>query len=324
MIPASGGDLDRHRGYDIVAIGASLYDIVLDASEYPGEDTKLRIDAQSFHCGGPAATGLVAAARMGARAAFLGVFSDDAYSAAMLEDFSRYGVDTSLVVMKPGLVAGSAVVINSKKTSSRTILWTKGTVPSLEPGELPEAAVAGARMLYLDGNHIDAAARASAIARAAGTKVLLDAGSPYPGIERVLSFTEILIASEAFVTEFGHSADPETAAFRIMEKYRPEIFVVTQGEKGGFYLEGGAVRRYPCFEAPGPVVSTNAAGDVFHGAFAHRYLRGMPLEDCVRFASASSAIKCSRPGGRKGIPSEVEVERFLGGAALVRRAGDAR
>ena len=140
------------RGPDIVGIGASLYDLVLDASEYPREDTKLRVDAQSFHCGGPAATGIVAASRLGASTAFLGVFSDDTYSKAMLDDFARYRVDTSRSPIKPGLTGGSAIVINSRKTSSRTILWTRGTVPSLSPEEVPVGCIAESRMLYLDGN----------------------------------------------------------------------------------------------------------------------------------------------------------------------------
>lgn len=312
---------DTPKACDIVAIGASLYDIVLDAPEYPREDTKLRFDGQSFHCGGPAATGLVAAAKMGARTAFLGAFSDDAYSAAMIEDFERYGVDISRLVMKPGLVAGSAIVVNSRKTASRTILWTRGTVPPLAPEEVPEDLVAGSRMLYLDGNHIDAAERAAAIAHEAGAKVLLDAGAPYPGIERVLALTDILIASEDFVLKLTGLEDARAAALRMLEIYRPEVFVVTQGEKGGFSVEGGEARRYPCFAPPGPVVSTNAAGDVFHGAFASRYLLGMPLAACLRFASASSAIKVARPGGRLGIPCAAEVEEYLAGAGAGAVAG---
>ena len=309
LSPGAGGR------FDIVSIGASLYDIVLDAPEYPKEDTKLKIDRQSFHCGGPAATGTVAAARLGASASFLGSFSDDSYSIAMLEDFARYGVDTSHIVRQPGLVAGSAIVINSSKTSSRTILWTKGTLPSLAADEVPEALIAGAKILYLDGNHIEAAARACEIAGKSGVKVLLDAGSPYPGIEKIVAATNILIASEEFAIRFGGAADPETAAARIAGKYKPEILIVTQGEKGGFYMTSGkAIERYPCFAAPGLIVSTNGAGDVFHGAFAARLLQGKSLRECVLFASATSAIKCARQGGREGIPDRNEVEKFLDSA----------
>jgi len=304
------------RGPDIVGIGASLYDLVLDASEYPREDTKLRVDNQSFHCGGPAATGLVAASRLGAVTAFLGVFSDDSYSKAMLDDFARYGVDTSRSPMKPGLAGGSAIVINSRKTSSRTILWTKGTVPSLSSEEVPADYIAGARMLYLDGNHIDAAERACVVAAAAGAEVLLDAGSPYPGIERILMRTDILIASEEFILALAGAESPEAAAAATAQRFGPKVLVVTQGARGGFYLDEGKAKRYPAFAPPGPIVSTNAAGDVFHGAFAAARLRGEGLRDCLIFASATSAIKCASENGRQGIPDRNRVEAFIAASDL--------
>jgi sulfofructose kinase len=300
-------------GPEIVGIGASLYDVVLDAPEYPREDSKLRVDGQSFHCGGPVATGLVTAAKLGVRTAFAGVFSDDAYSKAMLDDFARYGVDTSASVMKPGLVAGSAIVVNSRKTSSRTILWTRGTVPSISPAEVPLDLIAGARMLYLDGNHIEAAICACGTAAAAGAEILLDAGSPYPGIERILARTDILIASEEFILAVGGQGRPEQAAAAAAKRYRPKVLVVTQGARGGFYLEGTEIKRYPAFAPPGPIVSTNAAGDVFHGAFAAARLKGKGIYDSLVFASATSAIKCAAPNGREGIPDLSRVEAFLAG-----------
>ncbi|MCX7027394.1 MAG: PfkB family carbohydrate kinase [Spirochaetes bacterium] len=301
---------------EIVGIGASLYDVVLDAPEYPREDSKLRVDSQSFHCGGPAATGLVAAAKLGARTAFAGVFSDDAYSKAMLDDFARYGVDTSASVLKPGLVAGSAIVVNSRKTSSRTIFWTRGTVPSLSPEEVPHDLIAGARMLYLDGNHIDAAERACKVAAAAGVEILLDAGSPYPGIERILSHCDILIASEEFILALAGERSPEAAAMAAAERFGSKVLVVTQGARGGFYFDEGKAKRYPAFAPPGPIISTNAAGDVFHGAFAAARLRGRELYDCLVFASATSAIKCASENGRQGIPNRSRVEAFVAASEL--------
>jgi sugar/nucleoside kinase (ribokinase family) len=301
----------RATTFDVVGIGASLYDCFIGVSEYPREDTKLRMDSQAFFCGGPAATGIVTSARMGASAAYLGSFSDDSNSKAMLADFAARGVDCSCSVIRPGFTAGSALVINSRKTSSRTIIWTRGDLPPPDPAELPEDIIAGARLLYLDGNHIEAAVRACQIAKAQGVKVFLDAGSPYPGIERILEHSDILIASESFAIEFEAGKDPEAGARSIARRFGPEILVVTQGDRGGFYLEAGILKRYPCFTPPGSLTGTNGAGDVFHGAFAYLHLQGKSLSDCLRFASASSAIKCARQEGRDGIPTRGEVEAFL-------------
>ena len=67
--------------------------------------------------------------------------------------------------------------------------------------------------------------------------------------------------------------------------------------------------------APGfsvsPVVDTNGAGDVFHGACAVGELRGWSLDWTLTFANAVAAMKCRKLGGRAGIPTIMEVRAFL-------------
>jgi sulfofructose kinase len=58
-------------------------------------------------------------------------------------------------------------------------------------------------------------------------------------------------------------------------------------------------------------VDTLAAGDVFHGAFALAVGEGLATADAGRLASAAAALKCTRWGGRAGIPNRAEVEQFM-------------
>jgi sugar/nucleoside kinase (ribokinase family) len=58
-------------------------------------------------------------------------------------------------------------------------------------------------------------------------------------------------------------------------------------------------------------VDTTGAGDVFHGAFAYRYATGGDWQACLRFATAVAALKCTKLGGRTGIPTLAETELFL-------------
>jgi sugar/nucleoside kinase (ribokinase family) len=59
------------------------------------------------------------------------------------------------------------------------------------------------------------------------------------------------------------------------------------------------------------VVDTTGAGDVFHGAFLYGLLQGWKAGDILLFANAVSALKCTRLGGRAGIPRPAEVRTFL-------------
>jgi sulfofructose kinase len=84
---------------------------------------------------------------------------------------------------------------------------------------------------------------------------------------------------------------------------------VTAGERGVYFLEQDEVLHAPAFAVA--AVDTLGAGDVWHGAFALALGEGWPEREAVRFASAASAIKCTRFGGRAGIPRRSEVETFL-------------
>ena len=94
-----------------------------------------------------------------------------------------------------------------------------------------------------------------------------------------------------------------------MSQYRPQFVAVTQGSRGGFLYDGSEFSRYACY--PVDVIDSCGAGDVFHGAFLGGVLHGMDIKTCARFASAVSAIKCTRTGGRAGIPDFDTVMKFL-------------
>lgn len=65
----------------------------------------------------------------------------------------------------------------------------------------------------------------------------------------------------------------------------------------------------PAFEVE--TVDTTGAGDVFHGGYIYGLLKGWSLRDTITFASALAAMKCTKIGGRAGIPRLSEVMKFL-------------
>ena len=297
--------------FDIVGIGISVFDKVLAVEKYPQEDTKVYSTASDFQCGGPASTGIVAAAVLGSKTAFLGVFTDDEYARIMLDDFTKYNVDTSNIVIKKGYTSTSAVVINSKESGTRTIIVEKGTLPPAQTKDIPVYLIRKAKMLYLDGNQIEAAEYACKIAKASNVKILLDAGNPYPGIEKILKYTDIIIASEEFTKRLQGDKDFLKGSMSIINTYSPEVFIVTRGDKGGYYFDGDKLIKYQSFSPPGNIVNTNGAGDVFHGSFAHFYTKGLSLKECIKYASASAAIKCTKEKVRTGIPNKNEILEFI-------------
>ena len=80
----------------IVGIGANVYDTLITLKNYPKEDTKMRCENIRMSGGGPCATGIVAAAKLGADCGFIGNLANDNGGKFLKADFERFGVSTGL------------------------------------------------------------------------------------------------------------------------------------------------------------------------------------------------------------------------------------
>ncbi len=293
----------------IVGIGACVMDTLYTVSHFPKEDTKLRATSSKTAGGGPVATGLVAAQKLGEQAAFIGILSSDNGGAFLKKDFEKWGIDTSLIEVKDGYRSFSSVIWLNSETTSRTCVFDKGDLPSLVLNDAQKEAIKSAELLMVDGNELEAAIEAAQYAKAVGTKVLYDCGGLYAGVERLLALTDIMIPSEEF--SLGHTGcdTAEDAAKKLYELYQPEVVVITQGKKGGMIFDGKEIKSYPIY--PAVVVDSNGSGDVFHGAFAAAAVKGFDYEKCCHFSSAVSAIKCMGVGARESVPNFETVKKYL-------------
>lgn len=300
----------KSRTPKIVGIGANVFDTLIKLPAFPTENTKMPVEAVLPSGGGPCATGLVAAARLGGHAAWIGNLSNDQGGLFLLEDFKRFGVATELLEIKNGYRSFSATVLLSENTGSRTCLLDRGNLPALELNAKQIEAIEQSDILLVDGNELEAAVEAAKYARKGGSRVLYDAGGLYPGIEKLLAQTDFLIPSEEFALNYTGKTDVQDAALELQKEFRPEAIVITQGRRGGFLYRHEDFTKFPAFEIE-HVVDSNGAGDVFHGAFAFAVTQAMLYEECCVFASAVSALKCTRLGARLGTPTYPEVRTFL-------------
>jgi ribokinase len=293
----------------IVGIGACVMDTLVSVPYYPNEDTKLRAESSKQAGGGPVATGLVAAAKLGCETEYIGVLSDDAGGRFLKDDFKKYGVGTDNITVKSGYRSFTSVIWLSAETSSRTCVFDKGDLPPLKLSSNQENAVKNAKLLMVDGNELNATINAAKIAHEGGAKVLYDAGGLYDGVRELLTLADILIPSEEFALSITGCEKAEDAALMLYGTYRPEVVVITQGKKGGILFDGNNITAYPAF--PADVVDSNGAGDVFHGAFAAGVIKGFDYLKCCYFASAVSAIKCTKVGARESVPDFETVKKYL-------------
>jgi sulfofructose kinase len=296
---------------DIVGLGLATIDIMTLVPRLPEHDEVFRARRILLEGGGPVATALVAAARLGATTAYLGPIAPTAWGDLTRAGLEREGADTSHAPTRASGEQPVSVILVDEATGQRSILYDSGSLLDLAPPEVPVDLIASARALHLDGVHLEAACHAAKIARQAGVLVSFDggAGELWTGTERLLPLVDLLVVARRFAKLHTGQADPLLAGPALLAAYRPRQVVITDGAWGCWYWDDAERLHQPAF--PVEVVDTTGAGDVFHGAYLYATLQDWPARRCLAFAAATAALKCRALGGRAGIPTRQEVEEIL-------------
>ena len=294
---------------EVIGIGSTVYDTLMVVPAYPTEDTKMEGIETKVQGGGPCATALVAARKLGVSAAYLGTIGDDPFGKFMMDDLEHWGVDTQDVRRIPDSVSFHAVVLLNQETKSRTCVWNRGTVPQPTVDDINEEVVRHARVLHLDGHMLEAAIATAKKCNELGVKVSHDAGGTYPGVENLMPYVDWLIPSEEFALKMTGAATAEEAAQQLYDTYHPELVALTQGVRGGILLDEKGMRRYESYKVE--VKDSNGCGDTFHGAFVAAKIHGLDNDAACKYASAAAAVKCTRLGARYAMATDAECRAFL-------------
>jgi sulfofructose kinase len=293
---------------DVVGLGSNALDLVGVIDGYPEPDTKSPLREFEVQGGGMIATAMVTCARLGLRARYVGKFGDDYWARLGRRLLARDGVDVRHALRARGSAGHVSIMLVDARTGLRTGFYRRPPAYAIQPDELDRGVITSGRLLHVDG--VDAAAAAVAVrwAREAGIRVTMDGERVVEGIDAVWPAVDLLVCNPRFVAQVTGRARVEEGLIALAAR-GPARVAVTLAAEGALGLESGRFVRAPGF--PVPVVDTNGAGDVFHGACAVGELRGWPLEWTLTFANAVAAMKCRALGGRRGIPRRAAVAAFL-------------
>lgn len=291
----------------VVGIGTICLDELLLWRDAKAPVAGNRIVARDVQGGGMIATALVAVARLGGAAECWGAVGTDWMADMIVEGLERERVDTSQIRRIDGAVGPLAVVCIDGPTGERDFpYWTGMPEPGGPVGALDRLSDAGC--LLVDGKLIETALPAAKEARRLGVPVVGDIEAMNDNTRALMEHIDYAIASEDCARGLG-AGDDLRSACGMIRAMGPRCVVITLGARGLACLDADDFREMPAFEVD--VVDTTGAGDVFHGAFCYGLVAGLELNDNLRLASAAAAMKCRRLGGRAGIPTREEVDRFL-------------
>ena len=296
------------KRFDVIGIESPCLDFPLNMNSLPKSNGGARLNNYSWQGGGKVSTGMIAAARLGAKCCQIGAVGDDIFGMACYKDFVRHGVDVSHMYIREGKTTPLSVVMSDLETMGRSIVFAAGNCGRVSDDEIPEDLLRDSKY-YFTAFLSDQSLRAAKIAKEAGAEVLIDADGYSETTIQNMGLIDYFIASEFFYKKLWQDTDYE-AHCREMKALGPKVAMFTLGEKGCVGIdENDEFFQYPAYNVP--VVDTVGCGDVYHGAFLAGLLQGWGGKRVAQFASAVSAIKATRIGGRAGIPNMETVLKFM-------------
>lgn len=288
----------------IACVGITVMDRIYYVEGLPTEGGKYVAKRYTEVGGGPAATAAVAAAKLGAQVDFIGRVGDDDTGNSLLAELESLGVNTRRYTQ--AMSSQSAIMVDAN--GERIIV----NYPS--PDLLPDADwlndidFSQWDVVLADVRWHDGAKQAFTLARQAGVMTVLDGDITPQDISELVALSDHAAFSEPGLARLTGMSETLDALKKTQTLTNGHVYV-TRGSEGCNWLEKAAVRHQPGFTVE--VVDTTGAGDVFHGALAFGLASGYAIEEAVRFASGVAALKCTRPGGRAGIPDCEQTRSFL-------------
>ena len=308
---------------DITTIGEILIDLTQSGRTEQGIP---RFDANP---GGAPANLAVAAARLGARTAFIGRVGNDSFGDYLKRCLAENGVDVrGMSVDEKARTTLAVVALDERGERTFSFYRDPSADVNLSMAHVPLERLGSTKVLHFGSVSLTAepartaTLEAAKTAKASGAYVSYDPNyraSLWPDEETAvrnmtepLSMVDILKVSDEELPLLTGIADPAEGSARLVEQ-GVRLVLVTLGAHGAFYRFDGHTGHVP--GVPCQVGDTNGSGDTFFGAALSQLVKLDSLDQLtvpelrriLAFANKAASITTSRHGAIPAMPMLAEV-----------------
>lgn len=309
---------------DIITIGEILIDLTQTGTNEHG------VPVLAANPGGAPANVAVAAAKLGARTAFIGMAGADGFGSYLRRVLRDNNVDDTYLLTADAPT--TMAIVSVDEAGERDFRFVRGADAQLCADELDASVLAHAKFLHFGSVSLTAEPARSAtlaaaqMARQAGVLVSYDPNyraALWPDEEgavremrAAVQCADVIKLSDEEVKLLTGTDDPEEGCRRL-EAQGVRLILLTLGGEGALCRWKGETIRVPGVATK--VADTNGAGDTFFGAVLSRLaargdapLEGLDLEalrGIVAFANRAAALTCSRSGAIPAMPTLAELEQ---------------
>ena len=310
------------KRFDFVALGEPMVEF---NQTHPGQPDYL----QGF--GGDTSNATLAAARAGARTAYLTRLGNDPWGKALLALWATEGVNTDAIDLDPAAPTGVYFVTHGSQGHEFSYLRAGSAASRMSPDTLSPTArqtIKEAQWLHVSGISLaistsacDTVLAAMTWARECKTQVSLDANlrlklwplaRAQACLKQAITLCDVFLPSEDEVKPLMGADDPlavldwaqQLGARHVVLKRGAQGAVVRTGAQQ-FDIAGHAVQR----------VDATGAGDCFAGNLLTRLAKGDGWLEAAQYANAAAALSVQGYGAVAPLPRPKAVRALLENAA---------
>ncbi|MBA4267943.1 MAG: 2-dehydro-3-deoxygluconokinase [Methylobacterium sp.] len=298
--------------YDLLCIGEPL-----------GEFNATRAESGAFQFGhgGDTSNCAIAAARQGAKTAYLGALGDDMAGRSIRELWRREGVDDAHVTTHQSAPTGLYFVDHGPSGHIFSYLRAGSAASLMGPRDVPRELVASARIVQASGisqaisaSACDAVFEAFAIAREAGVTTAYDTNLrlklwPLTRAKAIINaacgMADIVLPGYDDATQLTGLSDADAIADFYL-RLGAKIVALTLGHEGS--LVATPERRERLVPIKVDAIDATGAGDCYDGAFLAEYIRTGDAFAAGAYANVAAALSTQGFSAVAPLPRRADVE----------------
>lgn len=290
----------------VLVAGVAVMDFVFQVDKMPRHAEKYRAVDASIVGGGCAASAAVAVARLGGCAKLASRLGADRMGEMIRADLEGDDVDCTFVRAFENCRSAYTSVFVDSGGERQIVSFRDPDLPA-DADWLKRAAGQDFDIALVDTRWPEGALAVLSTAKDQSKPGVVDAEAPvHESMEALKSASHIAFSAQGLRDFCGH--DDLSSGLREASSQTGAWVCYTDGAAGVTHLDGGDARTI--LPPQVNVVDTLGAGDAWHGAFALALGEGQNEVEAIVFANTVASIKCTRFGGRAGIPIRAEVEAF--------------
>jgi len=296
----------------IVVVGSANIDQVFRVDRIPSPGETVLSRGLSTALGGKGQNQAVAAARAGASTTFIGAVGDDGFGEMVRSGLAADSIDVAHLATTEKPTGTALIAVDG--TGENTIIVEAGAnneVGTLSSEHAAAISAASALVMQLE-IPLATVIEAARIAKAVGTKVILNAAPIQALPQELLDNLDVLIVNEHEAAELATDNDLAPQLDGLGERLLALVpmVIVTLGSQGAaLHRIGSEPVQVPAHRVT--AVDATGAGDTFCGAFAAALVEGMMADDALRFAGAAASISVENHGAVPSIPHRDAIETRL-------------